>query len=68
MPQTAGVLKPAVAWTKVEVLTSYQRLTGEIQMRVRLRETINDPETVLPPPQRQRRAAAPGRGAAQRRA
>jgi hypothetical protein len=44
MPSTAGVVNPAVAWSKVEVLTSYQRLTGDIQMRVRLRETINDPE------------------------
>lgn len=44
MPSTAGVVNPAAAWSKVEVLTSYQRLTGEIQMRVRLRETINDPE------------------------
>jgi hypothetical protein len=44
MVQTAGVINPAIAWSKVEVLTAYQRLTGEIQMRVRLRETINDPE------------------------
>ena len=44
MPQTSGALNPTVAWSKVEVLTAYQRLTGEIQMRVRLRETINDPE------------------------
>jgi hypothetical protein len=44
MPSTAGVINPAVAWTKVDVLTSYQRLAGEIQMRVRLRETMNDPE------------------------
>jgi hypothetical protein len=44
MPQTSGMISPAVAWSKVDVLTAYQRLTGEIQMRVRLRETINDPE------------------------
>lgn len=44
MLPTAGVISPTIAWTKVELLTAYQRLTGEIQMRVRLRETINDPE------------------------
>ena len=44
MPSTAGVINPSIAWTKVDVLTSYQRLSGEIQMRVRLRETMNDPE------------------------
>jgi hypothetical protein len=47
MPQTAGVVSPNIAWTKVDVLTSYQRLTGEIQMRVRLRETMNDPEPLF---------------------
>jgi len=31
-------------WAKVDVLTSYQRLTAELQVRGRLRETINDPE------------------------
>jgi hypothetical protein len=44
MPQTSGIINPTIAWSKVDVLTAYQRLTGEIQMRVRLRETINDPE------------------------
>jgi hypothetical protein len=44
MPQTTGMISPTVAWSKVDVLTAYQRLTGEIQMRVRLRETMNDPE------------------------
>jgi hypothetical protein len=38
------MISPTTAWSKVDVLTAYQRLTGEIQMRVRLRETINDPE------------------------
>ena len=38
------MISPTIAWSKVDVLTAYQRLTGEIQMRVRLRETINDPE------------------------
>ena len=44
MPGTSGILNPTIAWTKVDMLTAYQRLTGEIQMRVRLRETMNDPE------------------------
>ena len=47
MPQTTGMINPSVAWTKVDVLTSYQRLSGEIQMRVRLRETMNDPEPLF---------------------
>jgi hypothetical protein len=47
MPQTSGMINPTVAWTKVDVLTSYQRLSGEIQMRVRLRETMNDPEPLF---------------------
>jgi len=47
MPQTSGMINPSVAWTKVDVLTSYQRLSGEIQMRVRLRETMNDPEPLF---------------------
>ena len=34
----------SLAWAKVDVLTAYQRLTAEIQVRGRLRETINDPE------------------------
>lgn len=38
------MINPTVGWSKVDVLTAYQRLSGEIQMRVRLRETINDPE------------------------
>jgi hypothetical protein len=41
------MINPSVAWTKVDVLTSYQRLSGEIQMRVRLRETMNDPEPLF---------------------
>ena len=36
-----------LAWTKVDVLTSYQRLTAEIQVRGRLRETMNDPESMF---------------------
>ena len=38
------MINPNVAWSKVDVLTAYQRLTGEIQIRGRLRETMNDPE------------------------
>lgn len=38
------MISPTIAWSKVDVLTAYQRLSGEVQMRVRLRETINDPE------------------------
>src|SRR5437764_11211106 len=34
-----------LSWNKVDVLTAYQRLTAEIQVRGgRLRETMNDPE------------------------
>ena len=34
-------------WTKVDVLTSYQRITAEIQIRGRLRETMNDAEPLF---------------------
>ncbi|MDQ6720190.1 MAG: hypothetical protein M3003_05275 [Candidatus Dormibacteraeota bacterium] len=47
MQQPSGIIGPAIAWTKVDLLTSYQRLTGEIQMRVRLRETMNDSEPLF---------------------
>jgi hypothetical protein len=40
-------LSPATAWTKVDVLTAYQRLTAEIQIHGRLRETMNDPEPLF---------------------
>jgi len=46
MPTTAS-LTAAVAWSKVDVLTPSQRLTAEIQIRGRLRDTINDPEPVF---------------------
>src|SRR5256885_7695387 len=37
-----------LSWVKVDVLTSFQRLTAEIQVRGgRLRETINDPEPLF---------------------
>lgn len=47
MSQTMGAINPALAWSKVDVLTSYQRMTAEIQIRGRLRETINDPEPLF---------------------
>jgi hypothetical protein len=34
-------------WAKVDVITQYQRLTAEIQVRGRLRETMNDPEPLF---------------------
>src|SRR5256712_13327997 len=37
-----------LSWNKVDVLTAYQRLTAEVQVRGgRLRETINDPEPLF---------------------
>ena len=47
MSPTTGAINPNLAWSKVDVLTSYQRLTAEIQIRGRLRETINDPEPLF---------------------
>ncbi len=34
-------------WAKVDVLTPYERITAEIQVRGRLRETMNDPELLF---------------------
>jgi hypothetical protein len=45
--QTPGGLTPAIAWSKVDVLTPSQRITAEFQIRGRLRDTINDPEPVF---------------------
>jgi len=42
-----GPLAPSIAWVKVDVLTSYQRITAEIQVRGRLRDTMNDPESLF---------------------
>ena len=42
-----GALNPNITWSKVDVLTAYQRLTAEIQIRGRLRETINDAEPLF---------------------
>jgi hypothetical protein len=45
---TGGYAAPNLSWSKVDVLTSFQRLTAEIQVRGgRLRETINDPEPLF---------------------
>src|SRR5262249_50942296 len=45
---TAGSIGANLSGGKVDVLTSFQRLTGEIQVRGgRLRETINDPEPMF---------------------
>jgi hypothetical protein len=45
--QPMGALNPNITWSKVDVLTHYQRLTAEIQIRGRLRETINDAESLF---------------------
>jgi hypothetical protein len=37
----------AVAWTKVDVLTPYQRLTAEMQIRGRLPAMINEQESLF---------------------
>jgi hypothetical protein len=47
MSATAGSLTPSLAWSKVDVLTQYQRITAEIQVRSRLRDTMNDPEPLF---------------------
>ena len=41
---SGGFAAANLVWAKVDVLTAYQRITAEIQVRGRLRETINDPE------------------------
>lgn len=43
---TAGSIGTA-NWVKVDVLTSYQRLTGEMHLRGRIRESLNDPELLF---------------------
>jgi hypothetical protein len=44
---TSGAIGANLVWTKVDVLTPFQRITAEIQVRGRLRETINDPEPMF---------------------
>ena len=43
MSQTLGTAG-AIVWSKVDVLTAYQRVSAEMQVRVRMRETMNDSE------------------------
>lgn len=48
MSSPSGGFSAVLSWSKVDVLTAYQRLTAEIQVRGgRLRETINDPEPLF---------------------
>src|SRR5437867_8982629 len=45
---SGGFTAANLSWSKVDVLTAYERLTAEIQVRGgRLRETINDPEPLF---------------------
>ena len=45
---SGGFSAANLSWVKVDVLTAYQRMTAEIQVRGgRLRETINDPEPLF---------------------
>lgn len=37
----------AGTWAKVDVLSAYQRLTAEMQVRGRMRETLNDAESLF---------------------
>ena len=41
------MISQSLTWAKVDVLTSYQRITAEMQVRGRLRETMNDPEPLF---------------------
>jgi len=41
------MISPSLAWTRVECFTAYQRLSAEIQIRGRLRQTLNDPEPLF---------------------
>src|SRR6202162_6629781 len=47
MSATSGSLNPVLAWSKVDVLTTYQRITAELQIRGRMGPTINDPEPLF---------------------
>jgi len=47
MAPTTGPINPALAWRKVDVLTSYQRVTAELQIRGRIRENLNDNESLM---------------------
>jgi hypothetical protein len=48
MSSPSGGFGAALSWSKVDVLSAYERITAEIQVRGgRLRETINDPEPLF---------------------
>jgi hypothetical protein len=47
MAPTTGPINPGLAWRKVDVLTSYQRITAELQVRGRIRENLNDTESMM---------------------
>jgi len=47
MAPTTGAINPSLVWRRVDVLTSFQRLTAELQVRGRLRETMNDEEPLF---------------------
>ena len=48
MSAPSGAFPANLSWVKVDVLTSFQRLTAEIQVRGgRLGQTINDPEPLF---------------------
>jgi hypothetical protein len=47
MSPTTGAINPSLTWRKVDVLTSYQRLTAELQIRGRIRENLNDNESLM---------------------
>src|SRR5258707_5899742 len=47
MSQESWPVNPNIVCGKGDVLTAYHRLTAEIQIRGRLRDTINDPEPLF---------------------
>jgi hypothetical protein len=48
MSSPSGGFAATLSWSKVDVLSPYERITAEIQVRGgRLRETINDPEPLF---------------------
>ncbi|HEV2413529.1 MAG TPA: hypothetical protein VGX27_01875 [Candidatus Dormibacteraeota bacterium] len=48
MSTPSGAFAATLSWSKVDVLSPYERITAEIQVRGgRLRETINDPEPLF---------------------
>lgn len=48
MSTPSGGFAAALSWSKVDLVSSFERITAEIQVRGgRLRETINDPEPLF---------------------